>query len=206
MRFVVLALFLFVTAAGARAAEIEFVRVWPSWREAESFDRISEYFTEKENTGGHTVLRTQPGARAGYYFLVRLKALATAPAGAKFVLNLITPTDPAAKAYTFSVSAAAGGVFELGLTGADWPDQKTHPLFNVVAAGRQPAQGIQCRVITVHHRMMVSFGPVTSRRFVSDDCGISAGMQIMLTETLPPKIFSVSPRKFLTLNSGGRCQ
>ena len=102
MRSAFAAFFLLVASVTfARAAEIEFSRVWPSWRDAESFDRISEYFTEKENTGGHTIVRTQPGARVGYYFLVRLKDPATAPAGGKFVLNIITPTDPAAKTFTF---------------------------------------------------------------------------------------------------------
>ena len=128
MRFVVVLLSLVFASATLRAAEIEFVRVWPSWRAAESCVRISEYFTEKENTAGRTLLRTQATSRAGYYFLVRIKAPGTAPAGAKFVLNLITPTDSAGKTYTFPLSAAVGGVFELGLTGTDWPNQKTHPV------------------------------------------------------------------------------
>jgi len=27
-----------------RAGDVEFVRVWPGWRDAESFDRIGEFF------------------------------------------------------------------------------------------------------------------------------------------------------------------
>ena len=37
-----LACLLFFAAVPARAGEAEFVRIWPGWRDAESFDRISE--------------------------------------------------------------------------------------------------------------------------------------------------------------------
>ncbi len=116
----------FVAPSLARAAEVEFTRVWPAWRAAESFDRISEYFDSEENTGRHTVLRTRPEARAGYYFLVRTKT-AVGGAGLKFVLQIIKPDSPQTKTYTFSVAQAGKeNVFNLGLTGADWPDRKTH--------------------------------------------------------------------------------
>jgi hypothetical protein len=113
-------------ASVALAAEAELVRVWPAWRNAESFDRISEYFTGHENTGRHTVLRSHPDVRAGYYFLIRAQA-ARGATNLKFVLQIITPESPNPQTYT--VPAAVGEqetVFDLGLTGADWPDRKTH--------------------------------------------------------------------------------
>ena len=116
----------FVVPFLAHAAEVEFVRVWPAWRTAESFDRISEYFDGQENTGRHTVVRTQPDARAGFYFLVRTKTTLNA-ADAKFVLQIIKPDAPQAKTYTFPVVLIGREVvFNLGLTGTDWPDRKTH--------------------------------------------------------------------------------
>ena len=114
------------TASVARAAEAELVRVWPAWRTAESFDRISEYFTGHENTGRHTVLRSRPDVRAGYYFLIRAQATRSAT-NLKFVLQIITPESPHPQTYTFP--AAVGEqetIFDLGLTGPDWPDRKTH--------------------------------------------------------------------------------
>lgn len=123
---VLVGLFLFSASPRARAAEVEFVRIWPAWRTAESFGRISEYFDGHENTGRHTVLRSQPGARAGYYFLVRTKTTLNA-ADAKFVLQIIKPDAPQAKTYTFPVVLIGREVvFDLGLTGTDWPDRKTH--------------------------------------------------------------------------------
>ena len=143
MRSAFAAFILLATAGIVSAAEAELTRVWPAWHTAESFDRISEYFSGEENTGNHTVLRSQPAVRAGYYFLIRAKA-ADAQPGAKFVLQIITPAAPEPKTYTFpAVLAAKETVFNVGLTGADWPDRKTHAvawhLAIVSADGRELA-------------------------------------------------------------------
>ncbi len=133
-------------AAGAvRAADAEFVRVWPSWRSAASFERIGEYFGRGEVPAGQIVVRTQPAARAGYYFLVRVKQPA-APAGARFVVDVIRPDTPDAKSFSFPAAAPAGEVvFQLGLTGTDWPGgEKAQPvawrLALVAADGRTLAE------------------------------------------------------------------
>lgn len=113
----------------ARAAEVEFVRVWPGWRDADSFRRISEYFDGKENTGNQIVLRTHADARAGFYFLTRVSNDSGPLDGAKFVLRLITPESATPKAFTFPATVPAGSnVFQLGLTGADWAGPKVHPV------------------------------------------------------------------------------
>ena len=105
----------------ATAAEATIASVWPQWRDAESFDRISEYFGRGENTGGHRVFRTQADQRAGFYFQVKL-APPLAPTGAKFELQVIAPNNPEPKSFTFSAASPKGeSVFEFGLTGADWP-------------------------------------------------------------------------------------
>jgi hypothetical protein len=109
----------------ARAAEVEFVRVWPAWRDAEAFERIGEFFGKPEDNGGEVVVRTQPRIREGYYFLVRTKTAATVADGAKFVLEVIRPDHPEAKTFTFAApSFGKERVFQLGLTGADWPGGK----------------------------------------------------------------------------------
>src|SRR4051812_7544556 len=77
----------------SRAAEVEIVRVWPGWHNADYFERIGEYFGRGENTGRETVLRTQAADRAGYYFLVRVKNT-TALAGAKLAVSVVRPDMP----------------------------------------------------------------------------------------------------------------
>lgn len=128
-RFLSLLLALFAALPTARAAEIDFVRIWPSWRETESFIRISEYFGGGENTGRQTVLRTQPSERSGFYFLTRTANPGPAQAGAKFELQVIMPDSPFPKTFTFAADIPAGGhVFNLGLTGTDWPGKKIQPV------------------------------------------------------------------------------
>lgn len=143
-----LAVLLFATAlAPARAAGVEFVRVWPGWRDTDSFRRISEYFTGKENTGREVVVRTHAEVRDGFYFLARIKNPAAALPGAKFVLHLITPDKPETKLYTFPAAVPAGEtVFQLGLTGADWPGPKVHPVawkLELLSADGQPVASSQ---------------------------------------------------------------
>lgn len=121
-----LALGLGVTAG---AAEVGFVRIWPAWREAASFVRISEYFGGGENTGRQTVLRTQAGERSGFYFLVRTGNAGAACPGARFELNVIKPDSPVTRTYTFPAEVPAGGhVFNLGLTGRDWAGKDSQPV------------------------------------------------------------------------------
>jgi hypothetical protein len=117
------------TLVSAGAAEIEFVRVWPGWRDAESFERISEYFDGRENTGGEVVLRTHADQRAGFYFLVRVANAGSAKPDAHFVLQVILPSNPEPRSLTFPADVPARSkVFELGLTGPDWPSPDVHPV------------------------------------------------------------------------------
>jgi hypothetical protein len=134
-----------VSTARLRGAEAEFIHVWPAWHDADAFDRISEYFGGKENDRRETVLRTQADVRAGYYFLVRVKSAARITA-AKFELSVIRPDSPEPKTHTFAATLPAKeAVYQLGLTGAEWPDgKKAHPvawkLALVAADGRVLAE------------------------------------------------------------------
>lgn len=113
----------------ASAAEVEFVRVWPGWRDATAFESISEYFSGQETHSGRTVLRTNAQARAGYYYLARIANSGAAQSAVKFSLQVVTPASPEAKTYSFPATLGTGQtVFELGLTGADWPDAKIRPV------------------------------------------------------------------------------
>jgi len=112
-----------------QAAGIEITRVFTGWQDAASFERISEYFNGRENSGGIPVLRSQPAERAGYYWLVRLKNGEAALAGANFELQVITPASPETKIFAFPASIPAGrSLFRLGLTGADWPGARFRPV------------------------------------------------------------------------------
>ena len=111
----------------AAPAGVRIVRVWPEHRDAGTFTRLVEYFGGQEYHFGQTVLRSRENERAGYYFLVRTRADAPV-AGATFLVEAVLPGDPEVKAYPFHADLPAGQrVFQLGLTGADWPGAKVRP-------------------------------------------------------------------------------
>lgn len=117
------------TAPFVRAAEREFVRVWPGWRDAETFDTISEYFTGREDAGRRVILRSQPDARAGFYYLVRVAESAESHPSSKFALHVFLPGTPDPKTFTFPTDVPARStLFQIGLTGADWPGPEIHPV------------------------------------------------------------------------------
>jgi hypothetical protein len=116
-----------VLCLSARAADVEFVRVWPGWQDVNSFKRISEYFTNVENTSGMIIRRSQPGVRSGYYFLVRVKHPDVDLAGARFILHFIAPDSPEPQEKTFAADTPPGEqLFDLGLTGGDWTGPHGH--------------------------------------------------------------------------------
>ncbi len=120
--------FLLLGFCAASAADPSIVRVLTGWRDAASFKHISEYFSGREDTHGEVMLRTQPGQRAGFYFLVRT-ANPGAPLPVKVNVHLIMPTGIKAKDFTFPADLASGDtVLNLGITGTDWPDPKTNPV------------------------------------------------------------------------------
>lgn len=106
---------------------VEIVRVWPSYRDTDSFRRIGEYLGGRENAGRDTVLRSQTEARDGYYFLTRVAADAATPVS-QLVVEVVLPGKPEIRTFSFPVTLGAGdGVFHLGLTGSDWPGPDIRP-------------------------------------------------------------------------------
>jgi hypothetical protein len=116
------------SVAPAKDGDVKVVRVFTGWRDAASFKRISEYFDGKENSGREVVLRTHSEERAGYYFLTRI-ANPGAPVDAKLVLQVVLPGNTVPRTFTFAAALPAKDtVFNLGLTGGDWPDPKVYPV------------------------------------------------------------------------------
>ncbi len=134
MRTFLTTFLLLLTAASSCSAatpDLKIVRVWPSYRTTESFERISEYLGKNENPRDQLILRTQPDTRAGYYFLVRVKNSDTANIDVKIELQVISPFTPETKTYRFTCTLPVGThALNLGLTGTDWPGK---PSAEVVA-------------------------------------------------------------------------
>ena len=130
MRLLLVALIALTSSAFAFASDVKVVRVWPGYRTADSFMRISEYFTGKENPGRKkTLLRSRPEQRAGFYFLTRVANTGAALPDGTIELHVITPRSPKESVFTFKTVVPHGhNVFEVGLTGPDWPVASEHPV------------------------------------------------------------------------------
>lgn len=113
---------------GTNPTAVTIVRVQHEWRDAASFKRIAEYFDGKEHNGSEAIRRSHPETRSGYYFFVRVENPgALRPAQAS--LKVVTSSSAQPVSYQFPVELKAGDtVFNIGLTGADWPDAKLHPV------------------------------------------------------------------------------
>jgi len=129
------------------------VRVWTSYRTADSFKRVSEYLGGTENTGNETVFRSRPDFRDGYYFLIRTKS-DVAVVGAKLTLEVVLPGTPEVKTFVFPTEVPAKQrVFHLGMTGADWPGAKIRP-----AAWRITVRGPEGAVLATQQSFLWSSG------------------------------------------------
>jgi hypothetical protein len=131
--------------APARADDVSFVRVWPQWHKADSFQSFYEYHYHRELDGGWTVMRSQPWERGGLYFLARVRNKGGPFKGATFVVRIISPESTATRVFSFPAEIPGGSkLFEIGLTGTDWAGAKTEPVaWNVelhTADGRVLAQ------------------------------------------------------------------
>jgi len=136
-RIILLGAFLAATVA---AHAVGIVHVWPEWRSSDSFVRISELFDGKENPGTEIILRTHPESRDGMYFLVRIAE--GSAADLRFEVSVIMPGSPDPVRFSFPAALREGSsVFQLGLTGADWPDAKVNPVaWHVALLGADNAE------------------------------------------------------------------
>lgn len=111
------------------AGDPQFVRVWPQWHDADSFQSFYEYHTGRELVGKWKVLRSQPDERAGLYFVTRVKNPGDAVHGATFVIRVISPDATDTRVFNFPAEIPAGSqLFEIGLTGKDWAGARVMPV------------------------------------------------------------------------------
>ena len=114
----------------AHAGEaVQLIRVWPAYRDAASFTSLGDYFSpNRDDPHQAGVLRTQPLARAGFYWLIRTSTDTAHPAGT-LTIRLLRPGQSDVETHTFPLDIIAGGqVLHAGLTGRDWIDPAERPV------------------------------------------------------------------------------
>lgn len=111
-----------------QASEAKISRLWTDYRTTESFERIGEFFGGEEKHPGRLVLRSQEKERSGLYFLVRVDEVKSLGNASLWRVLLLRPGKTEIETFDFPLKGAAlQPVFELGLTGGDWPDPKANP-------------------------------------------------------------------------------
>lgn len=125
---VLLAFFVFGFCGSSFGAKLQ--TQW-SYKQAEEFQRISEFFTGKENLGNRVVLRSNPENRNGLYFSLFIKdRIRSLPEGSKAIVEVLQPNSPDTQIYEYSipVNTSKSKELMLGITGANWPNEDDHPL------------------------------------------------------------------------------
>ncbi len=108
------------------------------YRSAEDLVRIREYFGGREDSGARLYLRTDPEARAGYYWAVPRRDLFPAGDPAEVLLEVQVPGDPADRSFAWTVDsgeAARDGPVWIGLTGGENPGPGREPIAWRIRAG-----------------------------------------------------------------------
>jgi len=107
-----------------RSVTIETIR--PRYIEEERFKRISEYLSGEENQGDRIILRSDPEARTGFYFVLRLdENVRRLPRGSVVIGEFHTPKSLDVREHRFELPRRGKlpktkEIF-IGLTGEDWP-------------------------------------------------------------------------------------
>ena len=109
-------------------AKVEFVRIWPGYRSAESLTSITEYFGGAGAKIHQSALRSTPADRRGYYWLARAKSDETLT-GALFRLEVVRAGAIAPQVHEFTTTLKAGShAVPIGITGPDWDDPDEVPV------------------------------------------------------------------------------
>jgi hypothetical protein len=121
------------TTTAPRRTDIDSVKikeVKPRQMAETDFVRLREYYSGTENTGRRLFLRSDPDARAGYYFTVILDInIAKLPRGTRIELKVFSPFENAMQEFVFALPRERPRTREvfLGLTGEHWQDTNLPP-------------------------------------------------------------------------------
>lgn len=104
--------------------------VW-YYKPEQTFKRIGEYFGGGERTGRRIILRTQPGPRAGLYFVVRTDQYADdLPPGCALAVDMIRHDQkkPVTEIFALPENPSSHREFWLGFIGDDMPADGEAPV------------------------------------------------------------------------------
>ncbi len=118
----------FQIPASPGIAEVEIKTARHKFLEENSFQRLSELFTGKENRGRRAIVRTHADIRAGEYFIITLnQSVHTLPENSRLKLEIITGESMQEKEFLLHLPSGMPQTREIfaGITGNDWKQNET---------------------------------------------------------------------------------
>ena len=128
MRVVYCFLLLWTLAASAYLDwkwPLEITRVDIKLLGGNTFKRISEYFTDNENSQGKVIVRTNPARRDGLYMVIRLNHdTEHMPEGTTIRVEYVLVDNPEVQTHTLVLPRVRAFEVYFGFTDAAWSDKK----------------------------------------------------------------------------------
>lgn len=123
MKSILIFLAFALASAVANASEI----IFSDRRDDDSFKRISEYFSTKENPGRYVIVRTDPSQRNGYYVALKLDATDQPKKAASIRIQFFRPGSQDIESKTIAVGPIRKKRALIGLTDDIWATSSTIP-------------------------------------------------------------------------------
>ena len=123
MKLILSLLVFAVIGASSRAAEI----IFSNRRDEDSFKRISEHLTGKENPGRYAIARTDPSQRNGYYVALKLDKKDQARNAASILIHFVRPGSQIIETKTIDIEPIEKKRALVGLTDGVWGSSDTTP-------------------------------------------------------------------------------
>lgn len=113
LHFLILSLF---SLNAAHSAEI----IFSDRRDTDSFKRISEHFSGKEDPGRYVIARTDPSQRDGYYIALKLEASDQPEKADKVRLRFVRPGSQEIETKTLTIGPIKKDRALIGMTDDVW--------------------------------------------------------------------------------------
>ena len=104
-----------------------YIQVGTSFREAQEFLRIPEFFTQQEYTGKRLILRSDKNRSGLYFEFFNTKEIGDSTPSSAFILQVIDSSQLKPKKFVFDIPNNIKEKTEviLGLTGPEWNTDET---------------------------------------------------------------------------------
>lgn len=116
-----------ISFSASAGKQKNYIQVGTSFREAQEFLRIPEFFTQQEYTGKRLILRSDKNRSGLYFEFFNTKEIGDSTPSSAFILQVIDSSQLKPKKFVFDIPNNIKEKTEviLGLTGPEWNTEET---------------------------------------------------------------------------------